>query len=375
MTRMNNEIGRADGDGLRRFEGLRARHTPEPARPLRELSAGALDLTDMASTTSAESESGLQSRPPAPERGRRSGRSNFRWGYLMIRAKFESHCEIDGCGRRIEKGRLFWWHPQLRAVRCFLCPPDRETKQMDDQILWYVSLTDEEYKEYCADDDVEDEWEAIEEPDPGLGVRVWDEDENEDERDQTDKEEENSLFKPLLRRDVRRPRNLTSPNEIAALSFSHVLLDLRPMLEHLVWRILRRYGYDYRLERDDMMGEAQLGLYRATQRFEGRSMFGSFVSVVVENALTDYVRKQSRAPEPVAEIPDQADDPTEAWIAQIDLARALVQVPNSHLLLWHAAGVLDRELGVAEIVCVRRYRAREKVRALLAADRASSQES
>jgi RNA polymerase sigma factor (sigma-70 family) len=248
---------------------------------------------------------------------------------------------------------------------------------MDDQILWYLSLTDEEYEEYCADDELEDEWEGGEEPDPGLGVKVWDEDENEEDSDQANEEEEEerdiSLLKPLPRRDVAPPRNLTSPTEIAALPFADVLLDLRPMLEHLVWRVLQRYGHDYRLERDDLLSEARVALHRATQRFQGRSTFGSFVSVVVENALTDHVRKQLRATEPVAEISDHGDDPTDAWIARLDLARALVQVPNGHLLLWHAAGFLDQELGAAEVTCVQRNRAKKKVRALLALDRVSSQ--
>jgi hypothetical protein len=201
-------------------------------------------------------------------------------------------------------------------------------------------------------------------------VKVWDEDEGEEGSYRAKEEEsegEISLFKLLPRRDVAPPRNLTSPTEIATLPFTDVLVDLRPMLEHLVWRVLRRYGHDFRLERDDLLSEAQLALYRATQRFQGRSTFGSFVSVVVENALTDHVRKQLRAPEPVAEMTTYADDPTDGWIAWLDLARSLAQVPNSYLLLWHAAGVLDRELGVAEVICVQRNRAKKKVRALLAA--------
>lgn len=80
----------------------------------------------------------------------------------------------------------------------------------------------------------------------------------------------------------------------------------------------------------DATQEALIALVRSLHRFDGRSSFATWAHRVATNACLDELRRRSRRPRPVPELPEGSPgrrDPGDAVAARVDVDRALATVP------------------------------------------------
>jgi hypothetical protein len=92
---------------------------------------------------------------------------------------------------------------------------------------------------------------------------------------------------------------------------------------------------------------------------------------VIENALIDFIRRETNSERPVGLIEDTHDfgeDPTDGWREWIDFKDAIRRSPRANLVVAHEFGYVDRELGPnGAVVCVQRNRAEASLQSLFAA--------
>jgi hypothetical protein len=332
-------------------------------------------------------------------------------GYLKIRLKFKGRCE--GCGDFIPPKREVWWNPKRKhVIHCGLCTPDECNYEVDEYMNWFDSLTEEEQEEVMgeaeplSEDDLLDlhlnEAQAAIRKRYSLtaeerveleraislyrcGVVAWDRDvegalEAEKQRDEDGDGEsierlgtnggEISFSNSFLHsRDELNPRNLTDPAELFTISIEQVFQGLQPVIRSCVNEIGRIQGRERHVHAADLKIIGQTAVWQGMSSFEGRAPFGAFAQVVVQNALRDYVRRELRAAVPSGDLETTTGwtDPTDSWIFWLDLTNPLQACPHGDLVLRHAAGYHDRELGDAPLTCVQRNRAEDKLQLALAA--------
>jgi len=125
------------------------------------------------------------------------------------------------------------------------------------------------------------------------------------------------------------------------------------------------------LDSDEAESTAILAVWKAAIRwnpYQGAS-FRVFARVCMRNALMNALQKQERetVTQPLQEDCYLKASPAVLVIESIILREALKAIPDSDLLILHAAGFSDAELGEASVIKMRRTRAGIKLHALLAA--------
>jgi RNA polymerase sigma factor (sigma-70 family) len=154
--------------------------------------------------------------------------------------------------------------------------------------------------------------------------------------------------------------------------FEAAWLSIEKMVFHLIEGTMCRNTWLHG-RKDELVQEARIAAYRAICRYKGQAKFSTFAYIIIENALTDFVRRELRwqrvllsSTDSGQEQPEGRDtqDPAsliDGWSDLIDMLRA---VPDHELLLLHAAGYKDAELEPARGRHIKTRRNRAKKRAL-----------
>jgi RNA polymerase sigma-70 factor, ECF subfamily len=163
---------------------------------------------------------------------------------------------------------------------------------------------------------------------------------------------------------------MPEPTEKAADTIEAVIRAHGDALERVAW------GYvDNAPDRDDLMQEVLVALWRALPRFRGESSLRTFVLRVAHNRAITFVTRRRRF-EP---LPEQSPDPAplaeERMIEeqeQDQLFRAIRRLPETRrqAVMLHLEGLSPREIAQLQEtsennVAVRLTRARKTLRSLL----------
>jgi RNA polymerase sigma-70 factor (ECF subfamily) len=105
----------------------------------------------------------------------------------------------------------------------------------------------------------------------------------------------------------------------------------------------------------DAAQDAFVSAYRKLSSFRGDAAFTTWLHRVTVNATYDLLRKRSRAPEPVPEVPEPigapVDDPSGRVAQEIDVREALALVPEEYRAVLVLRDMEDLPIGeVAEIL-------------------------
>ncbi|MFL5736063.1 MAG: RNA polymerase sigma factor [Actinomycetota bacterium] len=130
----------------------------------------------------------------------------------------------------------------------------------------------------------------------------------------------------------------------------------------------------------DAAQDAFVSAYRKLSSFRGDSAFTTWLHRVTVNATYDLLRKRSRAPEPVADVPEPftstVDDPAARVAQALEVRAALALLPEDYravlvlrdmedLPIDEVAAVLDLPVGTVKSRC---HRARAALGRILAGE-------
>jgi len=125
---------------------------------------------------------------------------------------------------------------------------------------------------------------------------------------------------------------------------------------------------------EPMMQEARVAVWEARKTFGpyGSARFSTYASAAIKNHLFDYVLREHGQVRPgelmEKDVVDSSADPALLFDGGYDdLMKILRRTPHAELLILHAAGVDDEELGNPSAVRQRRKRASDKILAAIAA--------
>ena len=121
-----------------------------------------------------------------------------------------------------------------------------------------------------------------------------------------------------------------SDHELAAAAAAHDRLALETLLArhadriHAVCRRVLAHPEDAL----DATQEAMIAIARGISRFDGRSLFTTWLYRVATNAALDEARRRNRRPRPVEHLPERpAADATDRIADQMAIDAALSQIP------------------------------------------------
>lgn len=321
-------------------------------------------------------------RPPHRPRLRRHAKVESRYccGYILLNTKLGGQT-CEACGDPIKRRQACYWHPVIKSLRCKSCTPTYETFRENEIVVWYVEEGRFEEQEWTDDELAEIEENRRRSEAGVVGVVVFaDASLNEDANvvessggwrraDDPGDREEVLPFDDLLRKDAGHVRNLTDPNKILTKDTAELLAELEPTIRHWVWDSYKKSAG--RFDKADLRAVIHLKLVDAIRKYDGRGSFGAFIDAVVPRALVSYARRELRNDFPKLSLEGDdlvealSHDPTDEWIAKLDVDAIVAEVPNAGLVLLKEADYRSAELGGAAVTDKRASRARIDLRTRL----------
>jgi len=165
-------------------------------------------------------------------------------------------------------------------------------------------------------------------------------------------------------------------------AFSQLLLQYKPLIQAVVSGFSSQGAVE--ADREDLLQEATVALYRAVKHFEidqGEVEFGLYAKICINNALVSYMRRlkrQSLLPSDIEEDVESrnVENPIEDVLAQERLdslyrrIRCCLSPLENRIWQWYVAGKTAKEIAKligkdTKSVTNAIYRIRKKLRATL----------